>query len=71
MQMLYVYKSHIGGHYCVPRKLEDEQLICSLCEGVDEFVGTVDTEEEAAEKYKWYRHIDLPQVRGDDEEDDP
>ena len=41
---MYFYKSHIGDGYFTDKKLEDKELICSVCGGVDELVGECDNE---------------------------
>lgn len=41
---MYFYKSHIGDGYFTERKLDDNELVCSVCGGVDEFVGECDKE---------------------------
>lgn len=39
MQTLYIYRSHIGDAYWIDRPLTDAELVCSVCGGIDEYVG--------------------------------
>lgn len=49
METVHIYKSHIGDAYWVSEKLEDSELICSVCGGIDEYLGSADTIEKFIE----------------------
>lgn len=49
METVHIYKSHIGDVYWVSEKLEDSELICSVCGGIDEYLGSADTIEKFIE----------------------
>lgn len=42
----HIYRSHIGDVYWVDEKLEESELLCDICKGMDEYLGVATTIED-------------------------
>ena len=42
----HIYRSHVGDVYWVNEKADESELICSVCGGIDEYLGEANSLEE-------------------------